>query len=77
MITFCKGGITLVKNRVKVLRAEHNLTQADLAYKLNISRQAIISIENYKYTPSLELAFRIADVFNVPINEVFKYEGDN
>lgn len=68
----------MILNRIKVLRAEHNWTQADLAKKVNISRQAIISIENYKYTPSLSLAFKIAEVFNVSINEVFENrEGEN
>ncbi|WP_125152463.1 helix-turn-helix transcriptional regulator [Clostridium rectalis] len=67
----------MIKNRIKVLRAEHNWTQANLAEKVGISRQAIISIEKYKYTPSLELAFKISQVFNVSINEVFKYkEGE-
>lgn len=68
----------MVKNLIKVHRAEHNLTQADLAEKLGVSRQAIVSIEKYKYTPSLELAFRIANVFNVPITKVFEYlEGES
>lgn len=64
----------MILNRIKVLRAERDWTQADLAEKADISRQAVISIEKYKYTPSLELAFKIATVFNVSINEVFKYE---
>ncbi len=68
----------MIKNRLKVLRAERDWTQADLAEKAGISRQAVISIEKYKYTPSLELAFRIAEVFGVPITEVFRLErGDN
>ena len=66
----------MIKNRIKVLRAERNWTQADLADKANISRQAVISIEKYKYTPSLELAFKIAKVFDVSINEVFEYKED-
>ncbi|MFF2911967.1 helix-turn-helix transcriptional regulator [Paenibacillus sp. NPDC057934] len=61
----------MVKNRIKVLRAERDWTQADLAEHVGISRQAVISIEKYKYTPSLELAFKIAKAFNVSINEVF------
>jgi putative transcriptional regulator len=78
LITFCKGGITLVRNFIKVLRAQHDLTQADLAEKLGVSRQAIVSIEKYKYTPSLELAFKIANIFNVPITKVFEYlEGES
>lgn len=67
-----------MQNRIKVLRAERDWTQADLAQKISISRQAVISIEKYKYPPSLELAFKIAKVFNVSINEVFKYkDGEN
>lgn len=64
----------MIQNKIKVLRAMHDWTQADLAEKLGISRQAVISIEKYKYTPSLELAFKIAKVFNVSINEVFEYK---
>lgn len=68
----------MIKNRIKVLRAERDWTQADLAWKTGISRQAVISIEKYKYTPSLELAFKIANVFQVPIDEVFEYrEGEH
>ncbi len=68
----------MIQNRIKVLRAERDWTQADLAKKVGISRQAVISIEKYKYTPSLELAFKIAEAFNVLINEVFKYrDGEN
>lgn len=66
----------MIKNRIKVLRAERDWTQADLAGKAGISRQAVISIEKYKYTPSLELAFKIAEVFQVSINEVFEYKED-
>lgn len=66
----------MIQNKIKVLRAERNWTQADLAEKVGISRQAVISIEKYKYTPSLELAFKISEVFDVSINKVFKYEGD-
>ena len=63
----------MIWNRIKVLRAERNWTQADLADRVEISRQAIISIEKYKYTPSLELAFRIAETFGVSINDVFEH----
>ena len=66
----------MIKNRIKVLRAERDWTQADLADRVGISRQAVISIEKYKYTPSLELAFKIAEVFQVSINEVFEYQGE-
>lgn len=63
--------ITLIKNRIKVLRAENDWTQADLALHIGISRQAVISIEKYKYLPSLELAFKIAHAFDLPLTEVF------
>lgn len=66
----------MIKNRIKVLRAERDWTQADLADKTGISRQAVISIEKYKYTPSLELAFKIAKVFQVSINDVFEQQED-
>lgn len=62
----------MIKNRIKVLRAEKDWTQADLAKKVGISRQAVISIEKYKYTPSLELAFNIAKAFDVEITDVFE-----
>ena len=64
----------MIKNRLKVLRASHSWTQADLAAQVGISRQAVISIEKYKYTPSLALAFRIARVFNCSIEQVFIIE---
>lgn len=64
----------MIKNRIKVLRAERDWTQADLAELVGISRQAVISIEKYKYTPSLELAFKIASAFEVDITEVFRPE---
>jgi len=64
-------------NRIKVLRAERDWTQADLAEKVGISRQAVISIEKYKYTPSLELAFLIAKVFGAEVTEVFTLEEEN
>lgn len=66
----------MIRNRIKVLRAERDWTQADLADRVGISRQAIISIEKYKYTPSLELAFKIAEAFNVSISEVFEFKED-
>ena len=75
-IIFWRGAITLIWNRIKVLRAERDWTQADLAEKVGISRQAVISIEKYKYTPSLELAFKIAEVFGVSIDEVFEHRED-
>lgn len=66
----------MIWNRIKVLRAERDWTQADLADKVGISRQAVISIEKYKYTPSLELAFKTAEAFGVSIDEVFEHRED-
>jgi putative transcriptional regulator len=60
-----------MKNRLKVLRAERKLSQADLAGVLNVSRQTINAIETEKYDPSLPLAFRIADVFGLTIEDIF------
>lgn len=61
-------------NRLVVLRAEHGMTQKELAEKVGVSRQTIISIEKNRYTPSLTLAFEIAHVFHVEIEKVFQYE---
>jgi putative transcriptional regulator len=58
-------------NRLKVLRAERELTQADLAEALQVSRQTVNAIENGKYDPSLPLAFRIARLFGQPIEHIF------
>ena len=66
----------MIENRLKVLRAERDWTQADLADRVGISRQAVISIEKYKYTPSLELAFKIAEAFGVSIDQVFAHKED-
>ncbi|VAV95552.1 Transcriptional regulator, Xre family [hydrothermal vent metagenome] len=60
-----------MKNRLKVLRAERNWSQADLAERLGVSRQSVNAIETGKYDPSLPLAFRIADLFEMTIEELF------
>ncbi len=60
-----------LKNRLKVLRAERNWSQQDLAERLDVSRQSVNAIETGKYDPSLPLAFRIADLFAMPIEEIF------
>ena len=60
-----------MKNRLKVLRAERDWSQAELALRLDVSRQAVNAIETGKHDPSLSLAFRIARVFEMPIEEVF------
>ncbi len=63
-----------MRNRLKVLRAERNWSQADLADKLDVSRQSVNAIETGKYDPSLPLAFRIARVFGLPIEQIFNEE---
>jgi putative transcriptional regulator len=60
-------------NKLKVYRAIHDLTQEELAVKLGVTRQTIISIEKGKYDPSLELAFRIAGLFQATIEDIFLY----
>jgi putative transcriptional regulator len=52
------------------------MTQAELAARLGVTRQTVIAIERRQYSPSLEMAFRIAHVFNVPLDAVFEFEGD-
>ncbi|TNE58403.1 MAG: transcriptional regulator [Alphaproteobacteria bacterium] len=64
-----------MKNRLKVLRAERDWSQADLAGRLNVSRQTVNALENGKYDPSLPLAFKIAGLFNLQIEEIFDDEG--
>lgn len=64
-------GKVQMKNNLKVLRAEKNWSQADLADKLNVSRQTINAIETGKYDPSLPLAFQIAKLFGKKIEEIF------
>ncbi len=61
-----------VKNRIRVLRAERQWTQAELATRLDVSRNSVIAIENERYDPSLPLAFRIAEVFGLPLEEIFE-----
>lgn len=61
-----------MKNRIKVLRAEHNKTQAELADEVQVSRQTINAIETGKFDPSLSLAFRISRLFNLPIEHIFE-----
>lgn len=66
-----------MKNRLKVLRAERDWTQADLAEALEVSRQTVNAIETDKYDPSLPLAFKIARLFDSTIEDVFKYDGES
>jgi len=64
-----------MKNRLKVYRAMHDLTQEQLAKKLGVTRATINAIENQRYDPSLSLAFQMANFFRVSIEEIFIYEG--
>ena len=65
-----------MKNTLKVQRAIHDMTQNDLAKKVGVTRQTINAIELQKYDPSLSLAFKLAKLFNVRIEELFKYEEE-
>ena len=64
-------------NRLRVLRAERDWSQAELAARLKVSRQTVNAIETEKYDPSLPLAFRIARVFDQPIESIFEFHPDD
>jgi len=65
----------LISNNIRKLRFYNNeMTQQELAKKTGVTRQTIVAIENSKYSPSLELAFRISDVFKTKLDEVFSFE---
>jgi putative transcriptional regulator len=70
---------TRVTNSIRALRfAEGEMTQAELADRIGVTRQTVIAIEQGKYSPSLEVAFQIARVFGMPLDDVFQYpEGDS
>lgn len=63
-----------MNNRIKELRARDNLTQSDLAKEVDVRRETIVFLEKGKYNPSLKLAYDIAKVFQLPIEEVFLFE---
>jgi putative transcriptional regulator len=68
---------TKVTNRIRALRfAADEMTQADLAERIGVTRQTVIAIEQGRYSPSLEMAFQIAHVFGVGLDDVFSYETD-
>jgi putative transcriptional regulator len=68
-------GKSRIRNNIRKLRFFHDeMTQQQLAEKVGVTRQTIIAMEQEKYSPSLELAFRIARVFDVPLEEVFSYD---
>ena len=64
-----------MKNSIRVLRAERRWTQADLARELGVSRNSVNAIENGKYDPSLPLAFKIARLFELTVEEIFEDDG--
>jgi putative transcriptional regulator len=67
---------TKVTNRIRALRFDaEEMTQAELARRIGVTRQTVIAIEQGRYSPSLEVAFKIAAVFDVPLDEVFGYAG--
>jgi len=72
------GKPTRVTNQIRALRfAADEMTQAELADRLGVTRQTVIAVEQGKYSPTLEMAFQIARVFGVPLDDVFGYpEGD-
>jgi putative transcriptional regulator len=67
------GGI---RNKIRDLRAAREMTQQQLADRIDLTRQTVIAIEGDKYSPSLETAFRIANVFGVPLEHVFQYHEE-
>jgi len=68
---------TKVTNDIRELRDHAEMTQAELAERIGVTRQTVIAIEQGKYSPSLELAFQIAGVFDVTIDKVFHYPGQD
>ncbi|WP_027399184.1 helix-turn-helix transcriptional regulator [Anaerovorax odorimutans] len=65
-----------MKNKLEELRKNYGITQEELAEKMEVSRQTIISIEKERYNPSLILAFKLAAMFRVPVEEIFIYEEE-
>lgn len=64
-----------IRNQIKELRARREMTQQELADKIGVTRQTVIAMEQDKYSPSLETAFKVALVFGVPLEECFQYEA--
>lgn len=67
----------IMQNKIKELRAKHNLTQQELAEKVSVRRETIVFLEMGKYNPSLKLAFQIAKVFALPIEEIFFFSNED
>lgn len=71
-----QAGPSRIANSIRRLRFDSDeMTQRELADLIGVTRQTVIAIEKGKYSPSLEVAFRIADVFDVPLDDVFRYES--
>lgn len=69
---------TQVTNQIRALRFAHDeMTQAELAERIGVTRQTVIAIEQGRYSPSLEMAFRVARVFGVSLDDVFQYPDDD
>ena len=69
---------TKITNSIRALRFTHDeMTQAELAERIGVTRQTIIAIEQGRYSPSLEVAFQIAQVFHVPLDDVFQYPEES
>jgi len=65
-----------MKNNIVALRKQRNITQSDLAYALNTTRQTVSSLETGRYNPSIEIAFKLSRFFELPIEEIFVYEEE-
>lgn len=74
LINMLKKNMERMKNKIKIQRAVHNLTQEELAEAVGVTRQTIIAIERNKYVPSLLLAYKIARYFNLPMEEIFSFK---
>jgi putative transcriptional regulator len=66
---------SLIRNTIRELRAARSMTQQELADLISVTRQTVNAIEGDKYSPSLEVAFRVARVFDVPLEQVFQYDS--
>lgn len=66
-----------IRNQIRELRGSHEMTQQDLADRIGVTRQTVIAIEQDRYSPSLETAFKIALVFQVPLESVFQYQPNS
>ena len=68
---------TNIQNKIKLLREQNGFTQQDLAERVSVSRQTIISLESGRYNPSIFLAYKIAGVFNLTIEDIFLFDEEN